>query len=372
MRDLYVQEEHPYRASLAQGKLFWEALSEAVSILASGQHMRARGQELGWYGEGEPPEVRSILMSDIAQNIIDGAFSDGFYSPPRHTQWPRVGFALALDEQCSDAYLISGVLQEETGQDQLALVAYETSMRLAAERFGGEEALVERFANNKEEPLWYVTGGRHYLRPRSALAGLLWKLGEYKDAIAHYRAMLKLNPTDNQGNSDTLLCLLLEAGEDKALGTALKKFRTYTFSGGHTEVIADTIWHYTNACWRYRLWLKAQKTSESATAKQEADRALQGAFEHNRFVPMMLLAPEGLPALGELSHYSKGDGTEAAMYVNMALKAWQKIPGALKWLEEVAAQAHLLPDSKGKRKGTASKITINVVAQQEENTDQLL
>jgi tetratricopeptide (TPR) repeat protein len=366
IRDLYLQEENPLLVSLQHGRLFWHAIYKAVRILASGQGIREQGQREGWYQEREHPEVPGIRASDIAQAIIDGAFSDGYYAPASTERWPRVLFALALDEQCADAYVICGLLQEKAGQYPLALLAYETAMRLAATTFGGEEALVGRFANNRTEDLWFISGGRRYLRPLNALAALLWKLEEYQLADAHYRALLKLNDNDNQGNRDALLCLLLEAGEDTSLEKALKKYRPRSLEEDGEESV-DTAWLYTTACWRYRQWLRVAEKTKRGLARQEANSALQEAFRSNHFVPILLLSPEGLPDLEDLSATFKGDATEAARYVHRALKAWRKTPGALEWLEEIALDKGLLPKDHGKRKRQLSMISIAVMARQEED-----
>jgi len=245
------------------------------------------------------------------------------------------------------------------GTYQLAELAYDTAAQIAAERFGGEEALFNRFLNNREEPLWYVSGGRHYLRPRAALAALLWKQREYKQAKDLYQTLLKLNPPDNQGIRYELICLLLEAGDHRALASALKKTRWDTSQGGQREDVAGTIWHYTNALYRYRMF-RAASSETLEHAGSEATRALQEAFGQNRYVPLLLLAPAGLPKNEDLAGYSKGDATEATLYVNMSRRAWRSTPGALEWLEKMALGAHLLP-TRGK---DIPRISINVVAQQ--------
>ena len=83
----------------------------------------------------------------------------------------------------------------------------------------------------------------------------------------------------------------------------------------------------------------------------------------------MLLTPEALPGLDRLSAYAKGDGTEAAMYVNMALKGWQKTRGALEWLEKTARETQLFQAGKGKQKWIAPRITISVIPSREERDE---
>lgn len=366
MRDLYLQEVNPFLVPLHHGRLFWEAISTAIRHLASGQRVREEGLREGWLPEGEDPAVPPIRASDIAQHMIDGAFSDGYYAPASSGRWPRVQFALALNEQCADAYVIGGLLQEKAGQYPLALLAYETAMRLAASTFGGEEALVHHFANNRDEDLWHLSGGQRYLRPRNALAALLWKLEAYRLAEDHYRALLTLDPHDRQGNRDALLCLLLEAGAETPLERALKKYGRRPLERDE-EKEADTAWLYTHACWRYRCWRRVSEKAGGGRAKEEATSALKEAFESNRYVPILLLHPDGLPDLEDLSVSYKGDATEAARYVHRAGKAWRKTPGALEWIEEVAQSGGLMPKDADKRKRQLSSMAIAVVERQEED-----
>lgn len=366
IRDLYLQEENPFLVPLQHGRLFWYAIYAAIRILVSGQGIREQRRRKGRFREGEVSEVPAIRARDIGQDIIDGAFSDGLYAPASSELWPRVQLALALDQECADAYFIDGQLQEKAGQYPLALLAYETAMRLAATRFGGEEALIQRFANNRQEDLSRTFGGKSYLRPRSALAALLWKLEEYQLAEANYQALLTLDPDDRQGIGDALLSLLLEAGEHASLGRVLKKIRR-RFLKEEGEEGADTTWLYTCACWHYRRWRRAPGRAEGGQANQEATSALQEAFECNHFVPILLLSPAGLPDLEELSVSYKGDATDAARYVHRALKAWRKTPGALEWLEEKALESGLLPNDPGKRERQLSTIRIAVLARLEDD-----
>jgi len=55
------------------------------------------------------------------------------------------------------------------------------------------------------------------MRARAGLAQCLWELGKHKEAIEHYRDMLRLNPGDNQGIRYILAMCLIELGEIKAL-----------------------------------------------------------------------------------------------------------------------------------------------------------
>ena len=365
LRDAYLKlGGSRYHPSGPQEHLYWETLEEAISTLASRRSMReSRRQEEDVPDTEQLSQVRPVNVEDLAQEIIDSAFADGYSYPSTRKQEARAEFALAIDAHCPDAYLILGGIKERAGLFPLAEEAYDTAAKLAAERwFGGEEALLKHHLNNRREPLWYVSGGRAYLRSRAGQAALLWKQQEYKRAIALYQLLLKLNPPDNQGLRDDLICMLMEAGDLKALGSALKKTRRHTFDDGHSEDIAGTLWHYTHALYQFRL---AQNVTQSDAAdteskETEATRALQVAFSHNKYVPLLLLSQERLPENMMIAYYSKGDATEASMYVDMGAKAWRKVSGALEWLERSALEAHLLPA----RRHGGPKITVNVIEQE--------
>ena len=199
------------------------------------------------------------------------------------------------------------------------------------------------------------------MRPRAALASLLWqKMGQLTEAIAHFQALLDLNPGDNQGNRDALLCCLLEAGDDEALGKALATWHFGTCETIEPQDIAGMVWHYTHACWLFR----THPPPAEGAVRNVATTALRKAFRYNQYVPRFLLAPQGLPGLDELAPYAHGDPTEAVMYTNLGLRGWQQITGALAWLETTARQARrqarLLPTAH--HRGRRELIIVSVVA----------
>jgi len=336
--------------------LFHEALTDAINTLEARQSMREAMQRHSGHEEVSTPAL-PISLEDSAQQIIDRAFADDFSGPPPETeQTARIHFALKLNPRCSDAYLIQGSLDERAGRYQQAQAAYERAMELAAEKLG-PDAFAEKSRKAERMHFWYSSGTREYMRPRAALAYLLWqKMGQLKEAIAHFQAMLTLNPGDNQGNRDALLCCLLEADDEEALGKALADWHFDTRETIEPQDIAGTVWHYTHACWLFR----THPPTTEGEGSQSATAALRKAFRHNQYVPHFLLAPQGLPGLHELAPYALGDPTEAVMYVNLALKGWQKATGALTWLETTARQARLL--STGQRSGRAQPITVSVIA----------
>ena len=339
-----------------EAMLFHETLTDAIDTLSARQSMREAMQRHSGYEDRSAPAL-PISLEDSARQIIDRATASDFSGPPPEAeQAARIHFALSLDPRCSDAYVIQGCLDERAGRYQQAQAAYERAMELAAEKLG-PDAFTEESRKAERIHFWYSHGTREYMRPRAALAYLLWqKMGRLKEAITHFQAMLDLNPGDNQGTRDALLCCLLEAGDDEALAVALERFHYYDRETIEPQDIAGTVWYYTHACWLFR----THPPTTLGEGSQRATAALRKAFRHNQYVPRFLLAPQGLPGLDELAPYALGDPTEAVMYVNLALKGWQQTRGALTWLETTARQARLLPT--GQRRGKAQPITISVIA----------
>jgi tetratricopeptide (TPR) repeat protein len=105
------------------------------------------------------------------------------------------------------------------------------------------------------------------MRARAGLALSLWADGQHDEAIAHWRAVLILNPNDNQGIRYVLAARLLEGGRDHELTVLLKEHRD--------DGRAYLIW--TNALLLFR--------TQGDIAKSR--RALAEALESNRmFLPI--------------------------------------------------------------------------------------
>jgi hypothetical protein len=182
---------------------------------------------------------------------------------------------------------------------------------------------------------------------------VLWQQGNLAEAVDHFAGLITLNANDNQGMRDFLLCGLLELGDDRRLGRALREHRYYRFSSGKEEN-RECCWWYTQAIWLFR----TQAAPSGKRAKEDATDVLRQAFLLNRYVPMFLLDPSGLPGLDELSSYAQGSPTEAALYVGMAAKGWQQTLGALAWLEKTAREQGLLPSADGT--SPFARVTIQV------------
>jgi tetratricopeptide (TPR) repeat protein len=332
VRDLVACLGYGTHSDSLEAVLFREAVDMAVYILAGRQGARASlkaFREQRGYG---PPEYLPISLEDLAEQII---IHSGEKQRSMQEMRSRAQFALKLDSTCVDAYLLEGDIAERQNHYQEARASYERAIQLSIEKLG-PDAFSK--AASREIHFWYSTGTRSYMQARAALAYLLWqKFGRVQEAIEHFRAMLELNPGDNQGNRDAIICCLLEDGNDDALGEALQHYFLYTDEFGEKMDLRETCWHYTNACWKFRR--VAHEPGRST--REAAAKALRIAFTSNKHVPYFLLRPEALADYGEPHLYAHGDEREAVWYAGFALKSWQQTPGALDWLQ-AAARRHQL------------------------------
>jgi len=190
--------------------------------------------------------------------------------------------ALKLSPDCADAYVL---LAEEAAPTLPAKkTLYEAGVK-AGERALGPETFKEMTGH-----CWGVLETRPYMRARCGLAQCLGAMGEHHQAIAHFTALLHLNPGDNQGIRYLLVAVLLEVGDDQALDKLLKNYKD-DFSA---------TWKYTHALLALR--------REGNGAK--ANRLLYDALTYNPHVLAYLLGKKRLPKV--LPPYmGVGDQTEA-------------------------------------------------------------
>ncbi|MGA9768474.1 MAG: hypothetical protein WBV94_05495 [Blastocatellia bacterium] len=210
--------------------------------------------------------------------------------------------ALEISPDSADAYVL---LAEETARSpQAALKLYEQGMQ-AGERALGPEAFQEAVGH-----FWGLFETRPYMRARAGVAECLWATGKFDEATFHYGEMLRLNPSDNQGNRYMLARLLLKQDKNEELGQLLDQY--------DEERSAE--WLYTRALWLYR------RDGDS----RKATKALKEAFEQNPFVPLYLSGLKETPR--RLPEYMGfGDENEAIHYFVENVEAWLDTPGALEW-----------------------------------------
>jgi tetratricopeptide (TPR) repeat protein len=217
--------------------------------------------------------------------------------------------ALDASPHCCDAYVLLGSIAPADSDDALAL--FELA-REAGERVLGPEALADPGGE-----VWESDEARPYLRARLGLAQSLWLHGRHDEAIAHYEALLDLDPGDGQGVRHGLAASLLELGRDDALATLVE---TYSEDEG-------VEWTYT------RLLAALRAKADAPTLR----RLLRVALDANGYVPDLLLGKASLP--DELpDEIEAGGPDEAAVYAETFGAGWVRTKGALAWLAREVAK----------------------------------
>jgi tetratricopeptide (TPR) repeat protein len=211
--------------------------------------------------------------------------------------------ALATSPDCADAYVL--LAEEEADSVARALAYYRQGVE------AGERALGEDFFQANKGHFWGLLETRPYMRARAGLAESLWSLQRRAEAAGHYRALLELNPGDNQGLRYALLNLLLEMDQDAEARALLKQY-----DDGMAE------WLYTGALLEFR----------QGSAGRAANRRLNAALKHNPHVPAYLTARRRIPSQLP-SYYGIGDEAEAVHYAHRYLNHWRRTPGAVEWLK---------------------------------------
>ena len=234
-----------------------------------------------------------------AQDIVYRAFEET--DPGKRADLAKQ--ALALCPDCADAYVL---LAEQTRLRKEALDLYQQAVA------AGERALGPDTFRNEVGHFWGLLETRPYMRARQGLSHTLWILGRREEAVEHLEEMLRLNPSDNQGNRYCLASWLLDMDRDEDLARLLDRY---------DEGFAS--WAYTRTLLAFR----------QRGDTPEARGRLKAARKANRHVPGYLLGEVPLPPK-QPPYYSPGQENEAIIYATGALSAWRSTPGALTWLLE--------------------------------------
>jgi len=210
--------------------------------------------------------------------------------------------ALEVCGDCADAYVI---LAEAASEPQEKMRLYGEGVA-AGERALGPERFEERDA-----PFWGDAKTRPFMRALEGLAMCCVEAGRADEGIAHYQRLLQLNPNDNQGVRYVLAGLLLEKGDDAAVGRLV---RDYQDDAGPALAYAAAL-------------LRFRASGDSVASR----RALERAVKLNRFVPPLLLGrariSDSLP-----DSYRLGSREEAVATAHELRDSWKLTPGALEWL----------------------------------------
>jgi tetratricopeptide (TPR) repeat protein len=215
--------------------------------------------------------------------------------------------ALAISPLCADAY---NLLADEAKTPEEARDLYIRGVET------GQLALGPRGFEEFEGHFWGFLETRPYMRARHGLAMSLLQLGEEDAALEHFRAMLKLNPNDNQGIRYLLLAGLLRRNDMPGAKALLADYGD--------EWSAN--WLYTRALIAFR---------ENARDKPATLKLLKDARSSNKHVPAILAGIEP-PMINDSGYVTMGGPDEATYYVLEFGKAWEDTSGAIDWLLEKA------------------------------------
>ena len=248
--------------------------------------------------EGVAPESpRELTPLERAQELAyDAMEAHGRLRVKRARQ------ALAVSEDCADAWVL---LAEEASTPDAAVERYERAVLAGAAALGAD-----RFASLRGE-FWGHLETRPYMRARLGLAQALRDVARHDEALAHYRALLELNPGDNQGVRYLLLVALLELGLNDEAGVLLAE---------HEDDL-QALWPYGRLLWRFRVDGDAARTRE----------AFDTAVRANPYVVSYLLDPDSIP-FDRPPHFALRSREEAAYVAETLADAFAATDGALEWL----------------------------------------
>jgi len=243
--------------------------------------------------------------ADEAQELIYEAWETD--DPDERQALART--ALAYSPDSADAYVI---LAEAAPTPDEAALLYEQGVA------AGERAIGPRAFSEDVGHFWGLTETRPYMRARAGLARSLWESGKREAALKHWRDLLRLNASDNQGIRYMLLPRLIEAGR-----------------GDEAEALLAQYEGDASADWAYgRLLLHFRRHGGG-----DAGLLIGDAFAINAFVPEYLTGRKPIPSEDELPDtLAFGDETEAQSYAWLALPAWKATPGAIGWLSDMLDQ----------------------------------
>ncbi len=214
--------------------------------------------------------------------------------------------AVELDRRCVDALVI---LAHGGAKSQDELIE-----NLEKAVWMGEQALGEEFFEENRGHFWGLIETRPYMRARQELAALLHDAGRTDDAIAHYEAMLELNPNDNQGLRYFLLAFYLARGD---LDGARRLFKQYDDEG--------------SAAFQWSRILERHISGDEA----KAVILLAEARKDNAMVEPYLTGAKRMPRTLP-DYYSPGEESEAKHVAISLRPAWKGHGKAVAWLKAQA------------------------------------
>jgi tetratricopeptide (TPR) repeat protein len=258
-------------------------------------------------------EANAALQSELAGTKIDDFRSTAStplekaqelvyqaYDARGRRQLQLIRRALDLSPDCADAY----VLLAERASSRFEARPFSEQALAAAERALGPGAF-----EDPDRSFWDDMSTRPYMRARAGLADCLVAEEDFDGAVDHYRALLTLNPGDNQGVRYLLLATLLRGNRNADAEALLTESEEAT------------------ALWSYAGVLLALRAKDHPLARKR----LRAALKANRRVPPYLTGQRELPPALP-SHYSLGAEDEAVLCAYDLILPWEDTPEAVAWL----------------------------------------
>jgi len=207
--------------------------------------------------------------------------------------------ALLLDPSSGDAY---SILAECSLSPKEKAYFYKKGMLVEEKRLG------ETFFKENKGHFWGQLPTRPFMRAKKGYADTCAMLDKMPEAIQHYRELLELNPTDNQGVRDFLLSSFIEEEEWKAAKQLIQQYdNDGCASFNYGRVLVE---YGLNGNTSHLTFLMKQATA------------------HNKFVPAYLQGKKKLPhSMPEYMGY--GDEKEAIVYASMNRHLWLARPELL-------------------------------------------
>lgn len=258
-------------------------------------------QFLDTFNAGEQNIPKPQSNKARAQDLLYDAWDS-----PSHAERVRLAMrALELHADSPDAYVI---LAQEVADDVKEMREYFYKGMKAGERDLGPE-----FFEENEGHFWGIIETRPYMRAKQGYAECCWEMGDYEEALGHYREMLRLNPGDNQGIRYDLLRGLLELRQYEEAEQLLDK---YPEDFGNMAYNCVLIAYAKNGL------------------TKQVDELLEEALAANPHVPAYLLGIKPLPE--ERPEYiGLGDEREAIDYAFDHMALWWREKELLKRLNQL-------------------------------------
>ena len=253
-------------------------------------------------GSPLPPTAGTRTASEKAQELA----YDAMEADDPNAAVKLAMRAVELDRRCVDALVMLAHAGSDSPNELIENIEKAVWM--------GERALGEEFFEENRGHFWGIIKTRPYMRARQELADLLRDAGRTDDAIAHYEAMLDLNPDDNQGIRDLLLaCYLIQGDLDG------------------TRRLFDENEDDGSATFQWSRILERHLAGDKATAVT----LLAEARKDNAFVEPYMTGKKQMPRTLP-DYFSPGEESEAKYVAVNLHPAWEEHRASVAWLKAQA------------------------------------